>query len=444
MVGVPFVPDIIRAARAAQLAQNGGMPMPAASMPNAATPPPTPPPPPVVVDDSGQVVNTALKGDPEQTVNRPGKAALGEDPEAVTPPDMTDAAVTYGDTAPAQDDRTSAKHTSFFQRPGATDALTAFGAAMLKAPTFLQGLGDAALAVNAVERENRMPSEAEIARAQMKYRLANGTLGRGGYSTKTLTNGYADGVFWSGKLNGDGTETWTSETGETLDHAPEGFMRAPDSGVGQRSKDTQKLLTADRDAAFQANQNMPVYDSILDNVGSSGAGSTIFDQGVRTIASTLGIELGDVDLSDMQVFNKEVRNLELQKAQTQRGLGQFTEMERKLVQEALPSLDTQPATVLRVAVQMKLRDMLNQELYQAWMETPPDQRGDYEDFAYKVRSEQNRTYMARYEQLFNQTLEEHPELQKYVKDSNGSSGSAPKNTGSGMGVIPDAFKKYLQ
>jgi hypothetical protein len=435
---MPFAgidPATIQAARAAALAR--GMPQPVAAMPNAAVPPPVPPrvPPPMV--------NRAAMGDMEAPVsNSPGKAALGEVPQQEFEP-VDEAA--YAEDLP--DPRTTAKHTSFFDRPGATDALTAFGAAMLKAPTFLQGLGDAALAVNAVERENRMPTEEEIARANMKYRISRGLdpSGKRTYSPKPLDSGYDQrGVYWTGIANGDGTQTWTSDEGEELSHPPEGFERGADSGRAQRGKDEEKYVTKARDTHDVAWKNMPIYSSIFENLGSVGAGSSFWDRGVRAIASALGTDIGDVDVSDKEVFEKQVRELELQKAQTQRGLGQFTEMERKIVQQSLPSLDTQTESVLRVTMQMKVRDQIDIELYEEWMNTPPKERGSFEQFAFKFytkfRENEGALYKQKYEQMFKAELERNPSLKQFTK-SGGK--KAPASSSSGSSAIPKEYEKYF-
>ncbi len=96
---------------------------------------------------------------------------------------------------------------SFLDNPGASDALVAFGAAMLKAPDFNTGLGDAALAVNRVARENRPIGEAEYARAKQLAMLDAIKRGKGGtggsgkmeidYST-AYTNGATPSQIYMG------------------------------------------------------------------------------------------------------------------------------------------------------------------------------------------------------------------------------------------------------
>ena len=92
-------------------------------------------------------------------------------PNAATGPAVSQDPGTYGQMPEAE------KKYSFMDNPGASDAMVAFGAAMLKAPDFNQGLGDAALAVNQVAKQYRMPTEQDYARAKMlgmTARLARG------------------------------------------------------------------------------------------------------------------------------------------------------------------------------------------------------------------------------------------------------------------------------
>jgi hypothetical protein len=305
---------------------------------------------------------------------------------------------------------------AFFNKRQGTDALTAFGAAMLKAPDFMSGLGDAALAVNAVDRENRMPTPEEIAKANIKARMASG---KGAYAPKPIAQGYdSSRQYWTATYD-NGAEVWKSETGATLDHAPPGFTPANQSGQLQRNKANEDYRTEARTKADQAQTNMATYDEILDTAGTAGVGSSLFDKTARGVASSMGIDLGDINLSDSQVFVKNMRNLELQKAQTQKGLGQFTEMERQIVRDALPSIDTNLATVLRVTVQMKLRDQLDVELYNDYMDMPESRRPSFEEYAYDKRREQKASYKERYAELLQQELSDHPEFRGDQKKQEG-------------------------
>jgi hypothetical protein len=307
---------------------------------------------------------------------------------------------------------------SWFNKRNSSDALTAFGAAMLKAPTFMQGLGDAALAVNQVDRENRMPTTEEIARANIKARMANG---RGASPQKVIQTGYDNvGNPITQMTSADGgPPVWYDGQNREMPNGPtNGFVRSQDSGLSQRGKDGHKYLTASRDRAELGQKNMATYDTILETAPHANVGSGLFEQGARGLASLAGVDIGeDQNLEDTQVFNKYMRNLELQVAQTQKGLGQFTEMERKIVKESIPSIDTQAGTIFRVTVQMKLRDQLDIELYQDYMDMPESRRGNFEEYAYDKRKEQAANYEARYRDLVQQELNNHPDYQKYQKKS---------------------------
>lgn len=334
-----------------------------------------------------------------------------------TPPDST---ASFSGAKPEDKWSSTGKTDSFgawFNKPQASDALTAFGAAMLKAPTFLQGLGDAALAVNAVDREYRMPTSEEIARANMKARIASG---KGAYTPKTIQTGYDDnGNPVTQIMKADGSLAWFDHTNQEMPQGPtNGFIRSQDSGASQRGKDNEKYRTVARDKADQAIQNLATYDEILATAPNSGTGSGMLEKMVRGLSSVAGMDLGDVDLTDKQVLDKNVSNLELQKAQTQKGLGQFTEMEREIVRKSLPAIDTNLETVLRVTVQMKLRDQLDIELYNDYMDIPDGERPtSFENWAYKKRQQQRRDYKQRYEQLLQEEIEANPAYKAYAKGS---------------------------
>jgi hypothetical protein len=298
---------------------------------------------------------------------------------------------------------------AFFNKRQGTDALTAFGAAMLKAPNFHTGLADAALAVNQVDRENRMPSPEEIARANIKYKMANGQSLKGASVKQTYPGYDGNGNYVTQVVMSDGSSKYLGQDNQELVGGVNGFRRAQDSGEGQRGKDNEKYLTISRDRAEVAQGNMATYDTLLETGTTSNAGSGVFESGLRSLASIAGVDLGEGSLSDQQVFTKASRQLELQVAQSQKGLGQFTEMERTIVKEAIPNLNTQQETIFRVAVQMKLRDQLDVELYNDYMDQPPNQRGSFEEFAYAKRKEQKADYKRRYAEMVSQELDLHPQ-----------------------------------
>lgn len=303
---------------------------------------------------------------------------------------------------------------SWFNKRNSSDALTAFGAAMLKAPDFMTGLGDAALAVNQVDRDNRIPTPEEIARANIKARMASG---KGMGSSKVIQTGYDNNmnpVTQMTNPNGGPPIWYDSRNREMPDGPMNGFIRVQDSGAGQRGKDGEKLETIARDKSYAATDNMSTYNEILATAPNAGPSSGLLESSVRTMASLAGIDLGDADLSDMQVLNKNISNLELQKAQTQKGLGQFTEMERAIVRKSLPGIDTELETVLRVTTQMKLRDQLDIELYEEYMDMPDSVKPrDFEKYAYEKRREQRNEYKQRYEDLLQSETANNPAYEKY-------------------------------
>ncbi len=412
MVPYGMDPAVIQAARAAMLARAGG-----GIVPNANVPPPVMPSVRAPIDDSGQVVQRDGKGamidDSGQTVNTPGKAALGQMPQSIQPPQFDEAADDGAYAEDAPDPRTTPKGMSLFNNPGATDALAAFGAAMLKAPNFNQGLGDAALAVNAVERENRMPSEQEIARAQLKRRLAA--------SQNPARKQTGDPIYdQQGNMF---IPVFDPDTGETeYQPAPEGMRRATDSGMKEDNKEDVKFKAADMTAEAQSHTNVENYKHMRGLIDTAGVGTDVGTKTMRGIAQALGIDVGNVDLSDQQEFQKYARTIELAMAQTQRGLGQFTEMERKIVLEALPNINTNPDAAKKVLDVMIARDERLQQLVDDWYAT--GEEGSYRAF--------RRRWMRAYE-------EAHP---KGIFDEDTS---APAGDGKApAGVDPSVSKYYTK
>ena len=146
-------------------------------------------------------------------------------PNTIPPPAPVQAGMEDPFASPAP------KKYSFLDNPGASDSLVAFGAAMLKAPDFNTGLGDAALAVNQVARENRPIGPAEYERAKqlaMLKRVASGkaTTASGASINRDILYRDDKGQTWFdavGPNNEPGL--WNQDTGQFTTGSVPGLTR---------------------------------------------------------------------------------------------------------------------------------------------------------------------------------------------------------------------------
>lgn len=279
---------------------------------------------------------------------------------------------------------------SFLNKPGASDSLVAFGSAMLRAPTFGEGLANAADAVTQVAQQYREPTPREIALAQMRGKLARAASGQDGPSYQKGDIWYAPGgrAYREVFDPASGSKFMDIQTGQMVNMLPEGSQQRVDSGVGERSRDEQKMLTNVRDAADKAFSNIQLYDDLETLIPTSGTGPDVVSQAKRGFVQATGIDLEGVDLSDMQVVNSLVRQLELQMAESQRGLGQLTEAERDIIRQSLVTLDTNPQAIRQIIGTLRGRAEKAQRLYEEWIDMPPDVKqadynGSFETFAYR-------------------------------------------------------------
>lgn len=341
-----------------------------------------PMPPALAVAD----LNPSLE-DPVDVTGAPGAldpAAAYADPE-MDPGALNAADVPEGVLMePPQDDGLF----SFLNKPGASDSLVAFGSAMLRGNTFGEGLANAADAVTQVAQQYRMPTPREIAIAQMKGKLAQ--TAQGGGSLQKGDIWYApDGRAYREMFDpASGSRFMDVQTGETVNMLPQGATQRVDSGVGERQRDEQKMLTGVRDSADKAFSNLQLYDDLESLIPTSGTGPDVVSRAKRGFVQATGIDIEGVDLSDMQVVNSLVRQLELQMAESQRGLGQLTEAERDIIRQSLVTLDSNPQAIRQIIGTLRGRAEKAQRLYEEWLDMPSDVKnadynGSFETFAYR-------------------------------------------------------------
>lgn len=428
MAGNPAINPIVQ-----QMIDQGLMPNPVSPM--------TPP------DVMNSLVGQAMQEEQQQPQQLPAPI----DPGVMTSPPPQQQALApapmeqvFAASAPAAEDEGFDEPSddglfSFMGKPGASDAMVAFGASMLKAPDFNTGLANGALAVNQVAREQRMPTKQEMARAALKGRMARTAAGYGGKS-------YQKGETYLGP---DGVTTFkevfdpefgylyqNSNTGDHIKALPPGSIRIQNSGIGEDKKNDYKALEEARVAANVAYEQENQFKALEGYIPTAGVEQGLLAQTKRELTKLIGREVFDgYNPADMTTVTKTLSDFELGLAQTQKGLGQFTEMERMIVREALPMLDSDPIAFKRVLNVMAAKARRAQMTYNEWMEMEPSERAEYGSFR-KFQKE----YKEKNDKQWDADL-----AQTYGIDLNAPSAGAParpSSTAPAVGSRPG--DKYLQ
>lgn len=287
------------------------------------------------------------------------------------------------------------KSYSFMDNPGASDALVAFGAAMLKAPTFNQGLGDAALAVNQVAQKYRMPTEADYARARqlgMIRNIANGGDGSGSsgpsYGSKEM--GYApvgpngEMVAVPAFLDKHGGVVYQMPDGTQSNVAPQGWIRSSDSSVGSIARFTAK---GDADAenqlytdALAANDNLIQLQQLRTIAPTAGIGLDAKTRIAREIVKLTGGNVGNIDPTSVTALEASTRQLGLNWSQKMRGQGQVTEFERQQIVEMLPQSLQDPQAFNNLVSLLEGVERRKQTIAREWFANQADLRQQYGSF----------------------------------------------------------------
>jgi len=285
---------------------------------------------------------------------------------------------------------------SFMDNPGASDAMVAFGAAMLKAPDFNSGLGDAALAVNQVAKQYRMPTEQDYARAKMlgmTARLARGYDAPGdsqptaSYGNQVM--GYAPGPngemqpvpAYLDKHSGmiyqlpDGTRSTTP---------PPGWIKATDSGIGSyNSRSGKSDADAEQqlyDQAMAANDNIIQLDQLTTIAPTAGIGLDAKTRIARGIAQLTGGNVGSIDPTSISTLQSSTKQLGLNWSQKMKGQGQVTESERQLIADMLPQSLSDPATFNNLVSLLKKVEQRKQQMADEWFSNQAELRQKYGSF----------------------------------------------------------------
>ena len=276
---------------------------------------------------------------------------------------------------------------SWFNKRSSSDALTAFGAAMLKAPTFNQGLGDAALAVNNVDKQYRMPSAQDIARAKVQSQMSAYAYGL--HPQKQYHQGQTmwtpQGVWQSVWSSITGQDEWQGPKGEHQPNAPEGGV--PFQGTGMR--EAVKAAAADETSLFTRSQaaqiQLPTIDKEISLIksGTTGVGTDAISQLKRTIVNTTGMSFLGVEPKDMNELTKMFANGLLESAQGQKGLGALSDGERALIEKANASSGSNPDAILELLQVQRQRLKRITSMQDAWSSKRSEgaTTAGYRDFA---------------------------------------------------------------
>lgn len=267
---------------------------------------------------------------------------------------------------------------SFFDNPASTDALLAFGAAMLQAPNFSSGLGAGAEAVrkSIAPRFNELPlarrqemeinAQNDLARLRAVEKLKAQYQATSEPSFQGAQDYYdQNGKLWRGIFR-NGVPIYFDENGQP--GKPEGLERATDSMKGPTSRafakdnmDAAKSVTTARDRIGEIDRMISLYPE-------SGAGAGLWAQAGRYFAEAAGMDVGKIKVSNMQELSQLVENSGLLQAQSQRGLGQLTEGERVMIRASLPGMGTNRETFMRVMNTLKAAKEREVQMYSDWQQ----------------------------------------------------------------------------
>ena len=275
------------------------------------------------------------------------------------------------------------KKYSFLDNPGASDSLVAFGAAMLKAPDFNTGLGDAALAVNQVARENRPIGPAEYERAKqlaMLKRVASGkaTTASGASINRDILYRDDKGQTWFdavGPNNEPGL--WNQDTGQFTTGSVPGLTRdVYDFGSNKGKRLAGKDADFETDFAKQVpdlSNNVRNLDAAIELAGdpSSAVSSSLYARiggELERLAPGQNFGWTGYDANNITEYDNRIRNAALAFArQSFQGQGQVTENERAMIDEATAKRGTlTTATTVKVLKAMRDVQQRKIDIYNTW------------------------------------------------------------------------------
>lgn len=307
--------------------------------------------------------------------------------EPSSAPATPDAYTPDSNVAESSLDLSSPSWGKFMSNPGSSDALLAFGAAMLGAPNFNAGLGAAGQAFgNALKPYEKM-SDAEKERllfqAKLKAKIAressSGSSGSGSSKWRNI------GII----QNADGTQSsvrFNDATNEQIE-VPMNGIRAQDSATGSEARKAGSLSAVQRDEDFklinEASGRIATFDRALDLIDEGGVGSDWYTQLQRKAALGTGLDLGPIKVSSASELDTYMAQIELDASKAIKGQGQVTEFERKIIQASKGKITSDPKAlkkVLGVLRDIEVRRQATAPAYAAWDADPANRNKTYADF----------------------------------------------------------------
>ncbi|API58464.1 hypothetical protein BSL82_03405 [Tardibacter chloracetimidivorans] len=271
-----------------------------------------------------------------------------------------------------------------FNRPGASEALIAFGANMLAAPSFGQGMGAGASAFLDTLREEedrRKPKTQFLADGAIQASVDPMT-GKVSYAPVEAVQDWQSGlanqklegqqalldargdqrmdqILAQGAMANERAAMQQSAAMERAMMAQSGAMERAYLAAASRGnqpsffeksveKADAKQFEKGYDNFLAASDALPVYRQLRQEYGKAGVGAGVVQGGVRQVAQAFGMDVGDVDLTSKNFAEALLSKIELGAAQSQRGLGQLTEMERAIIRRSIPNMATDPKAFNKV------------------------------------------------------------------------------------------------
>lgn len=321
--------------------------------------------------DTGQMPQIPMARGPNEAWGSPNTIP----PPAPVPTGVDESAMPSGSDP--------SKKYSFLDQPGASDSLVAFGAAMLKAPDFNTGLGDAALAVNKVARDNRPIEGAAFERAKqlaLLQRVASGKgVTKGGASiNRDILYRDDKGQTWFdavGPNNEPGL--YNQDTGQFTTGSVPGLTRDVYDFGSNRDK-----RYAGKDADFQADfakqipdlsSNVANLDEAIKLAGDpeSAVSSSMYARiGGEIERLTPGMNLGwnGYDADKTTEYDNRIQQAGIAYARMAfAGQGQVTENERAMIAEATAKRGTMTtATTVKMLTAMRNAQQRKIDIYNTW------------------------------------------------------------------------------
>jgi hypothetical protein len=121
--------------------------------------------------------------------------------------------------------------------------------------------------------------------------------------------------------------------------------------------------------------NNGLYDQMesLIRAGRTGAGPGVLNSVRRSLATTLGIPVGGVDPGDSQLLQQGYRQMELRAASIMRGQGQVTEAERRILQQSVASISTDPEAAMEYIRTLRQAEQRRQQIWDEAQDRDPSE-----------------------------------------------------------------------